>query len=158
MANEGGAVAGLCICLLACILFAGSIVLLVFQIMSLTEVTNAQVVAVCPESKLWTWMIVMLVCGIVLQCVNGQSSRNRGEEKKASPLMLVALLINIAIWGWGAYEVWGVDCAILIKQKGWYLWPVSQVVLIVQAVMYGIFILLACCAASLGLARTGVSD
>ena len=112
-------------CALVVGIFTAVILLYVYGIMGLYNTTFKDVDDLCPNSKLWYFMLVLLILNINIS--RGISSQMR-EDTDSSAFYITLFIIYIAYIAWGTYEVFEVSC--VDKLHDTLLWKTSFITII----------------------------
>ena len=131
-----------CSCLM--IVFAGAcavalVIWLVFAIMAVSNVTNAEVKDVCGGSSLWpcvvTWIVIV---GLSLL-----TSKSAAKEDRNKASLCVSAMVQLGLLAWLGYELYN-ECAVT-HLSGWELYRAAQPLFIGYCCVLSLLALAGCC-------------
>jgi hypothetical protein len=125
------------ILLIVCSLILGSIVYVVFAIISLCETSYIEQKNMCKQSNMWLYILINLI----ISSVNTTSFVNkRYSDEKQTPILNILILFGLL--SWGCYELFGVECVNNLHSTLLYI--ILEINVIVEIIINGIVIITLC--------------
>jgi uncharacterized integral membrane protein len=131
-----------CTCLL--VVFAGAcavalVIWLVFAIMAVSNVSNAEVKDVCGGSSLWPCVVTWItVIGLSLL-----SSKSAAKEDRNTTSLCVSAMVQLGLLAWLGYELYN-ECAVT-HLSSWELYTAAQPLFIGYCCVLAVVALAGCC-------------
>ena len=98
---------------------------------------NKELQEECPDSYLWIYLIVWLISGL------GSIRRTLKSQidKDPNPFLIIwGIMVTLGLLVWGAYELWGVDCADEINSN--LIYTMTEINVITGFVLLGIMLII----------------
>ncbi len=119
-------------------LLASSIAYVVFSAIGLRDTSYKELREMCPDTNLWIYLLITLILG---SGTHLQTAKLSLEDDINVIGLICGIIAQLGFVGWGAYELWGVDCVDEIKSN--LIYTMVYINIIVSIVIIGVICMLA---------------